>query len=153
MDRIAHGRALLYLAGQAKEVRERPQVSKSKERKTPAKRGDTGKVVVVVSCGTASEADRIARAVVGSRLAACVNVIESGVRSTYRWKEKVESAQEYLLLIKTARELVPALRWQIEKLHSYELPEIIALPIVDGSPSYLAWLEECVRPPEEPREK
>ena len=109
-------------------------------------RGDE-KVVVLVTCGSAGEADGIARALVGSRLAACVNVLESGVRSVYHWKGKIENAREFLLLIKTARKLVPALRWQIEKLHSYELPEVIALPIVDGSPAYLAWLNECLKPP------
>ena len=106
----------------------------------------TDKVVVLVTCGNAQEAKRIARALVERRLAACVNVLGTRVRSTYRWKGKVETAAEYLLLIKTSKKRFPALRGEIERLHSYGVPEVIAVPIAEGSPAYLRWLGECLRP-------
>ena len=105
----------------------------------------TNKVVVLVTCGGRAESNRIARALVEKRLAACVNILESRVRSTYRWKGKVESAAEFLLLIKSSRKLLPALRAEVERLHSYDVPEVVALPIVGGSRKYLDWLDECLR--------
>ena len=104
----------------------------------------TDKLVVVVTCSSAAEARRIARAVVEARLAACVNILPGVVTSIYRWKGKVESAQERMLLIKTSRKRLRKLQAAVEKLHSYDVPEFIALPIVEGSRSYLAWLEECL---------
>ena len=104
----------------------------------------TDKLVVVVTCSSAAEARRIARAVVEARLAACVNILPGAVTSIYRWKGKVESAQERMLLIKTSRKRLRKLQAAVEKLHSYDVPEFIALPIVEGSRSYLAWLEECL---------
>ena len=104
------------------------------------------KVVVLVTCGKASEARRIARALVEGRLAACVNVLETRVQSVYRWKGKVETAGEYLLVIKSSRDLLSAVRAEVERLHSYEVPEVIAVPIVAGSPKYLRWLGEGLRP-------
>ena len=106
----------------------------------------TDKVVVLVTCGTPREANRIAAELVERRLAACVNVLGTRVRSIYRWKGKVGTAAEYLLLIKTARRKLPGLRAAVKRLHSYEVPEIIALPIVEGSLAYLRWLEQCLRP-------
>lgn len=105
----------------------------------------TDKIVVLVTCGSAGEANRIAEGLVKRRLAACVNVIGARVRSTYRWKGKVQRATEYLLLIKSSRKQFRALRAAVESLHSYEVPEIIALPIVEGSPTYLKWLADCFR--------
>ena len=106
----------------------------------------TDKIVVLVTCGTPREARRIAKELVERRLAACVNVLNSRVRSTYRWKDKVETAAEYLLLIKTSKKKFAALRAAIACLHSYEVPEIIALPIGTGSAAYLRWLDECLHP-------
>jgi periplasmic divalent cation tolerance protein len=83
---------------------------------------------------------------VEARLAACGNILRSPVRSIYRWKEKIESAKEVLLLIKTSRHSFPAVQAAIKRLHSYEVPEIIALPIAAGSHSYLSWLAESVAP-------
>ncbi|MCS6953554.1 MAG: divalent-cation tolerance protein CutA [Bryobacterales bacterium] len=100
----------------------------------------TDKIVVLSTCETAEEAERIARRLVEKRLAACVNVV-TGLRSIYRWRGQVEDAAEVLMVIKSRRELFAALRTEIEKAHSYEVPEVIALPIVDGSPGYLSWLE------------
>jgi periplasmic divalent cation tolerance protein len=103
-------------------------------------------VVVLVTCGSRAEARRIAREVVARRLAACANLPETPVQSVYRWKGKVEKAREFLLLIKTSARRLPALQAEVERLHSYDVPEFIALPIIGGSPAYLAWLEKCVTP-------
>ncbi|MCL6508080.1 MAG: divalent-cation tolerance protein CutA [Bryobacteraceae bacterium] len=100
----------------------------------------TDKIVVLSTCGSSEEAERLAKRLVEKRLAACVNVVTS-LRSIYRWRGQVEEAGEALLLIKSRRELFDALRVEIEKAHSYELPEVIALSIVDGSRGYLSWLE------------
>jgi periplasmic divalent cation tolerance protein len=102
------------------------------------------KVVVLVTCTSAAEAKKIAHAVVDARLAACVNIFPNSVSSIYRWKGRVEAAQEQLLLIKTSRKRLAKLRETVEQLHSYEVPEFIALPIVAGSPAYLAWLQESI---------
>ena len=99
----------------------------------------TDKIVVLSTCASMEEAQRIARAVVEKRLAACVNVIP-GIRSVYRWKDAIEDEEEVLLLIKTSRGLLEELREEIERLHSYEVPEVIALSVVDGSERYLAWM-------------
>jgi periplasmic divalent cation tolerance protein len=106
----------------------------------------TDKLVVLVTCRSAKEAERIARGLVETRLAACGNILSSPARSIYRWKEKIESAREVLLVIKTSRRRFPALQATIKRLHSYEVPEIIALPIAAGSQSYLSWLAESVAP-------
>ena len=111
-----------------------------------AKRARRGHVVVLVTCGSRREAGRIARSVVKGGLAACVNVLESPVHSLYRWKDKVEQAREYLLLMKTSRSRLDALRDEVERLHSYDVPEFIALPIVSGLPTYLRWLDDSLRP-------
>ena len=100
----------------------------------------TDKIVVLTNCGSAEEAAKIARALVEKKLAACVNVMPA-CRSFYRWKGVIEDQQESLLVIKSSRALFNDLRVEIEKLHSYEVPEVIAVPIVDGSEGYLEWLD------------
>lgn len=105
------------------------------------------KVIAMVTCSSMKEARSIAQALVTKRLAACVNIIGTPVHSIYRWKEKVESATEYLLLIKTARRLLSRASAAVVGLHSYEIPEFIVLPIVGGSPGYLRWLEDCLAKP------
>jgi periplasmic divalent cation tolerance protein len=100
----------------------------------------TDKIVVLTNCGSADEGAKIARALVEKKLAACVNVMPAG-RSFYRWKGVIEDQQESLLVIKSSRALFNDLRVEIEKLHSYEVPEVIAVPIVDGSEGYLEWLD------------
>ncbi len=102
----------------------------------------TGKLVAMVTCENRRQAERIAHALVEERLAACVNVLEASVRSVYRWQGKVERARETLLLIKTAKSVFPRLERRVRQLHSYQTPEIIALPIVAGSRAYLAWMEQ-----------
>ncbi len=104
----------------------------------------TDKVVVLATCPSALEAKKIARAVVSAKLAACVNILPGAVVSIYRWKGKVETARERLLLMKTSRKHLTELRKAVERLHSYDVPEFIALPITSGSPAYLAWIDKCV---------
>jgi periplasmic divalent cation tolerance protein len=104
----------------------------------------TDKIVVLVTCGSQKEARHIARALVEARLAACVNVVQAPVESIYRWKGKVERAREFLLMIKTSRKRFAALEAEVRRLHSYDVPEIIALPIERGSQPYLAWIDESV---------
>ena len=111
----------------------------------------TDYVVVLVTCGNAVEARRIAQAVVRRRLAACVNILARPIASTYRWKGKVERANETLLLIKSSRKRLAALRAAVARLHSYDVPEFIALPVIAGSPAYLRWLGESLRAPRRPR--
>ncbi|MES1257865.1 MAG: divalent-cation tolerance protein CutA [Acidobacteriota bacterium] len=100
----------------------------------------TNKIVVFSTCDSAEEAERLARQLVEARLAACVNVI-SQLRSYYRWNGRVQSSTECMLIIKSSRELFEQLRLKLESVHSYELPEVLALPIVAGSPNFLAWLD------------
>jgi periplasmic divalent cation tolerance protein len=99
---------------------------------------------VLVTCGSLKEARRIARAVVTKRLAACANIVLSRVESIYRWKGKVERAREFLMIIKTNSKRLPALEREVKRLHSYDVPEFIALPIAAGSSDYLRWLQESV---------
>lgn len=98
-----------------------------------------GFIVVYVTAGSAEEAERLAQTLVGEKLAACVNRISS-VRSTYRWQGQVEHSDEELLIIKTRKELFNALEKRVRELHSYSVPEVIALPLIAGSAGYLAWL-------------
>jgi periplasmic divalent cation tolerance protein len=100
----------------------------------------TDKILVFTNCGTAEEAHRIAQTVVRSRLAACVNVMPA-VQSTYQWQGAVEQAEEWTLMIKSKRSLFDKLRHQLRQIHSYQVPEIIAVPIVDGDPDYLEWMD------------
>jgi periplasmic divalent cation tolerance protein len=106
----------------------------------------TDKIVVLVTCGSLKEGRRIARALVEARLAACVNLLRTPVESIYRWKGNVDAAKEFLLIVKTSRARFAALETAVKRLHSYDVPEIIALPIEKGSRDYLAWLAESVRP-------
>jgi periplasmic divalent cation tolerance protein len=100
----------------------------------------TGACQVTVSCADEAEAGRIAAELVGKRLAACVQVL-GPVMSTYRWQGAVETAGEWLCLVKTRLAVVDAVAAAVRAVHSYETPEIIATPIVDGDADYLAWLE------------
>jgi periplasmic divalent cation tolerance protein len=98
-------------------------------------------IVVLITCGSEEEAAKIANSLVEERLAACVNII-SPVRSTYRWEGKIWDEREWMLIIKTQKRRFEELEKKVKSLHSYSVPEIIALPIVEGSASYLKWLEE-----------
>lgn len=103
----------------------------------------TDAVVILCTFPNEQEALRIGSAMVEARLAACVNVLPP-IRSIYRWKGEIEHSDESLLLIKTTLQSFPALRDRIKELHSYDTPEIIAVPIVDGLADYLGWLREQV---------
>jgi|SRR5271155_307923 periplasmic divalent cation tolerance protein len=105
----------------------------------------TDKIVVLVTCGSKKEARKIAKALVDRRLAACVQEIGVPMRSTYRWKGRVESANEVLLLIKTSRKRFSAVSTLVKELHSYDVPEIIALNIAEGSREYLDWITSSVQ--------
>jgi periplasmic divalent cation tolerance protein len=104
----------------------------------------TGKIVVLVTCGSANEARKIARAVVEQRIAACASIVTTPVDSIYRWKGKVESAKEFLLIIKTTQSRFAKLQAEVKRLHSYGVPEIIALPISRGAANYLDWISKSV---------
>ncbi len=98
---------------------------------------------VSTAAGSRDEAERIAQALVQRRLAACVQIV-GPMRSVYRWQDQVESAEEWLCLIKTTTDAYQAVEAAIGELHSYECPEVIATPITDGSSDYLRWLGEQI---------
>jgi periplasmic divalent cation tolerance protein len=104
----------------------------------------TDKIVVLSTCATEDEAEKLARLLLDQHLAACVSVIPA-LRSHYHWKGAIESATECLLLIKSSRALFPELRDTLEKAHSYEVPEVLAIPVLDGSVNYLEWLGKNLR--------
>jgi periplasmic divalent cation tolerance protein len=103
----------------------------------------TDKRIVLSTAGSENEARKIARQLVERRLAACVNIVPR-IESTYRWQGKLESHQEWLLLIKTSANRFDSVRDAIRELHSYELPECIAIAIEDGSSEYLDWIEQSL---------
>jgi periplasmic divalent cation tolerance protein len=95
--------------------------------------------VVLITCGSIAEARRIARSVVKKKLAACANIVP-GVESIYRWKGNVDRAREVLMILKTSAARLPELEREVKRLHSYDVPEFIALPIAAGSKEYLRWI-------------
>ena len=101
-------------------------------------------MVILVTCGSEEEALSIARTLVEERLAACVNLV-SPVRSIYRWEGKIWDEKEWLLIIKTQKQRFEELERKVKSLHSYSVPEIIGLPIIEGSSSYLYWLKETTQ--------
>jgi periplasmic divalent cation tolerance protein len=103
----------------------------------------TDKKIVLTTSGSVEEARKIAQALVERRLAACVNIVPH-IESVYWWQGKVESAQEWLLIVKTTGACYERVRQGISELHSYDLPECICLSIEDGSAEYLKWIGECV---------
>ncbi|HWH61239.1 MAG TPA: divalent-cation tolerance protein CutA [Terriglobales bacterium] len=103
----------------------------------------TDKLLVLTTAGSEDEARKIAHTLVERKLAACVNIVPK-IHSIYRWQGKVESAEEFLLIIKTARSREQEVESTVRQLHSYSLPEHVALAIDDGNDAYLQWIEECV---------
>jgi|SRR5579863_4653438 len=99
----------------------------------------TDKRIVLSTAGSEEEARKIARELVERRLAACVNIVPQ-IESVYRWQGKIESSREWLLLIKTSAMLFAEVCQTVRELHSYEVPECIAINIEEGSPEYLLWL-------------
>lgn len=98
-------------------------------------------IVVFITTSNEDEAAKIARALVEARLAGCVNIIKD-IRSIYSWQGKIEDEPEVLMIVKTQKALFDNLSKKVKELHSYTVPEIIALPIVEGSEDYLKWLRE-----------
>ncbi len=101
-------------------------------------------IVIFITAPNEDEAVGIARSLVEARLAACVNIVRN-VRSIYTWQGKVEDDSEALMIVKTRRSLFNDLSEKVRELHSYEVPEIIALPIIEGSKEYLKWLGESTK--------
>jgi Uncharacterized protein involved in tolerance to divalent cations len=104
----------------------------------------TDKRIVLSTAGSEDEARKIARHLIENQLAACVNIIPQ-IESIYRWQGKIESSREWLLLIKTTAEKVASVMAAILELHSYDLPECIAISIEDGSSAYLQWIDESIK--------
>ncbi|WIA44510.1 hypothetical protein OEZ86_007249 [Tetradesmus obliquus] len=102
---------------------------------------DTGVLVVYVTAPSAEVADSLASALVEGKLAACVNIVP-GLTSVYSWKGKIEKDPELLLIIKTQASLLENLTAKVKQLHPYDEPEVLALPVVGGSASYLAWVRD-----------
>ena len=98
-------------------------------------------IVAFITASNEDEAAKISRALVESRLAGCVNIIRN-IRSIYSWQGKIEDEPEVLMIAKTRKPLLDALMKKVKELHSYAIPEIIALPIIGGSEDYLKWLRE-----------
>jgi len=103
----------------------------------------TGYRIVLTTTGSKAEAQKIGRSLVERRLAACVNIV-GPIASVYRWKGAVESADEFLCVVKTTAEAVDKVSAAIKELHSYELPECVVLPIEAGNKEYLDWISENV---------
>ncbi len=99
-------------------------------------------IVTLCTCPDQTTAETIAHSLVDGKHAACVNILP-GMKSVYRWKDQVESADEHLLIIKSQAESFPGIENAIRSRHPYELPEIIALPIAAGFPEYLNWMRTC----------
>jgi len=100
----------------------------------------TDSIIVLITASSEEEAHKIAELLVNEKKAACVNIVP-GVDSLFWWEDKIESARESLLLVKTKASLFPEIVELVKRMHSYEVPEIIALPIVTGSEDYLEWLD------------
>jgi periplasmic divalent cation tolerance protein len=100
----------------------------------------TDKIVVLSTCDSKKQADQLAHHLVEKRLAACVNIVP-GLTSVYRWKDKIENAKEWMLVIKSRRDVLPALQAEIEKVHTYEVPEVLVLTVIDGAERYLNWID------------
>ncbi len=98
-------------------------------------------IIVFITAPNEDEAAQIAKSLVEAKLAACVNIIKN-IRSIYRWQGKIEDDTEVLMIAKTQKRLFNTLSKKVKELHSYDVPEIIALPIVEGSEDYLKWLKE-----------
>ena len=109
---------------------------------------DHDHLLVSITTSSLEEAERIAEALVQERLAACVNIVPA-ITSIYRWQEEVHRDSEVLLIAKSRPELFEPLAARVRELHSYEVPEIIAVPIVAGSKAYLSWIDEAVKRGEE----
>jgi periplasmic divalent cation tolerance protein len=103
----------------------------------------TDKIIVFVTCESKEQAEKIAESVVTDKLAACVNVLP-GIRSCYVWERKLTWSDEVLLIMKSTRGRFGQLQEKVKSLHSYEVPEIVSMPIQEAFDKYLAWIDKCV---------
>lgn len=101
-------------------------------------------VVILITCANRREGKRIARHLVKQRLVACVNIIGK-INSVFWWQKKIDSASEVLLIAKSKKSLMPKIIRQVRSLHSYQVPEVIALPILAGNKDYINWINDSVR--------
>lgn len=101
-------------------------------------------IIVMVTTASKEEAETIAQRLLEAKLIACANII-GPVYSRFLWDGKIDKAEEYLVLMKSRRDLFRALSESVKAVHSYEVPEILAVPVVDGSKTYLDWLDSCLR--------
>lgn len=118
-------------------------------RKNVPEKNAKDKIVVFVTAANLRQAKAIARNLIQGRLAACVNLLRP-VLSVYRWEGNVKEDREVLLIIKTQKNLFAAVRDAVLRLHSYDTPEVIALPVTEGSADYLAWIDASVEHPKAP---
>ncbi|HDZ61543.1 MAG TPA: divalent-cation tolerance protein CutA [Nitrospirae bacterium] len=98
-------------------------------------------IIVFITAPNEAEAEKIAKTLVEERLAACVNITKD-IRSIYRWQGKIEDDREIFMIVKTRKDLFEALSTRVKEIHSYDVPEIIALPIVEGSKEYMQWIKD-----------
>ena len=101
--------------------------------------------LVLVTCASLLEARQLSRSLLQKHLASCVNIHTTPVESIYRWKGKIETTREHLLIIKTTTRRLKSLETEVLRLHSYETPEFLVLPISGGSHAYLRWLLDCCK--------
>jgi periplasmic divalent cation tolerance protein len=104
----------------------------------------TDKVVIMVTAASRRECRKIGRHLIEAKLAACVNITQP-IESIYRWEGKIADEKEFALMIKSTRDLFPEIKAAITKIHSYHTPEIICLPIIEGSRNYLQWVSDSVK--------
>jgi periplasmic divalent cation tolerance protein len=100
----------------------------------------TEKIIVFSNCGSEEEARRVAKALVEARVAACVNILPR-IQSIYHWQGAIEEETEWMLVIKSTRPMFDTLCAELRKIHSYEVPEVLALPVIAGSQDYLNWMD------------
>jgi len=108
-------------------------------------------IVVLITSGSREEAKRLAKVLVEEKLAACVNILPD-VESLYWWKDKIESSKEWMLVVKTQGKMVKRVVKRVKEIHSYEVPEVIALPIVEGNRDYLQWISDALASQKRKRE-
>ncbi|MDP3790795.1 MAG: divalent-cation tolerance protein CutA [Candidatus Omnitrophota bacterium] len=100
-------------------------------------------ISITVSCASRQEARKIVNRLLAKKLVACANIV-SGIESKFWWKAKIDSAKEVLIVMKTRRSNFKKIETEVKKMHSYEVPEIIAIPIIAGSKDYLDWISRTV---------
>ncbi len=106
----------------------------------------TDKIIVLVTGPNPRACKRMARALLEKKLIACASIVPQ-ILSLYHWKGKLVDERECMMILKSSRDIFDALRAEIEKLHEYSIPEIIALPVIDGAPNYLNWVGESLQSP------